>query len=234
MSVRKSIGWADVSISPITGCQHGINVCFLSDRCWYRCFGKRFKTVEERFPQIRPDRLKTIPGQGKRVAVGLSGDMWGKWVHAGWIEQVLDWAGRQPQHTFLFLTKNPQRYTSYLLRDMIPDNCQVGATIIDTVTLDRWMSSGAWAGHGAQCWASIEPFTDRFPYEAVTELAPTLNWAAIGYWQHQWMPLGSQLARRCRRVIKELQAVGCKVYLKRNATGVLTGTHEDAGEWLTT
>jgi len=57
------------------------------------------------------------------------GDMWGSWVPDEWIVRVLEHVRRFPETTFLFLTKNPQRYGEFkdLLSDL--DNVILGATI---------------------------------------------------------------------------------------------------------
>lgn len=37
-------------------------------------------------------------------------DLFGSWVPDEWIEEVFAACERAPQHTYLFLTKNPKRY----------------------------------------------------------------------------------------------------------------------------
>jgi len=78
-------------------------------------------------PTFYPHRLNepfkiTTPS---KVFVVDVGDLFGEWVPAEWIEQVLDVVRRCPHHTFQFLTKNPNRYLEY----EFPDNSWVGTTV---------------------------------------------------------------------------------------------------------
>ncbi|MCK5601700.1 DUF5131 family protein, partial [Candidatus Pacearchaeota archaeon] len=49
----------------------------------------------------------------------------GEWVPEAWIKGVLATVERCPQHTFLFLTKNPQRYSEF----KFPKNVWLGTTV---------------------------------------------------------------------------------------------------------
>ena len=88
--------------------------------------------MEKRFPVImrplyHPARL-VQPAKLKKpslIFAGSSGDMWGEWVPAIWIEKVLYVCSNlTPQHTYQFLTKNPKRYGQFIL----PNNCWYGTT----------------------------------------------------------------------------------------------------------
>jgi protein gp37 len=55
-------------------------------------------------------------------------DLFGEWVPDEWIKAVFEATSRAPQHNYLYLTKNPDRY--YQLREgdenVIPDNGVTG------------------------------------------------------------------------------------------------------------
>lgn len=55
------------------------------------------------------DKLK----QGQNIFVGAMADIFGEWIPDSWIEDVLYACAKHPQHNYLFLTKNPKRYTQY-------------------------------------------------------------------------------------------------------------------------
>ncbi len=48
--------------------------------------------------------------QPRNIFVGSMADLFGAWVPTRWIVEVLDACLAAPQHNYLFLTKNPQRY----------------------------------------------------------------------------------------------------------------------------
>ena len=61
-----------------------------------------------------------------KIFVCDCGDLWGEWVPNEWIEEVLKVVKKCPQHTFQFLTKNPQRYLDF---EPLPDNSWAGTTV---------------------------------------------------------------------------------------------------------
>jgi len=121
-----NIEWAGWSWNPVTGCKHGCPYCYARDMA-NRFSGGDFspKFHEERLPapeNTRPDM--TTPG-GDKVFVCSMSDLFGPWVPDEWIEKVLDQARNNPQWTFLFLTKSPER-----LPDLdFPQNAWVGTTV---------------------------------------------------------------------------------------------------------
>ena len=55
------------------------------------------------------------------------GDLFGDWVPDSWIRRVLEATQTAPRATFMFFTKNPERYRDFL--DLFPPNSWLGATI---------------------------------------------------------------------------------------------------------
>jgi protein gp37 len=104
---KGKIDWTDYTWNPITGCLHDC------DYCYVKRLAKRFGYSTE--PQLHPHRLKDIATlkHPAKIFVCSTGDMWGDWVKREWIDQVLDVVRQYPQHTFQFLTKNPERYLEF-------------------------------------------------------------------------------------------------------------------------
>ena len=88
----------------------------------------------------QPER-RLIPS---RIFVSSMGDLFGSWVPDAWIEEVFAACKRAPQHTYLFLTKNPARYGLLAGAGKLPDdkNFWYGATATDHQMAEasfRWM-----------------------------------------------------------------------------------------------
>lgn len=82
------------------------------------------------------------------------GDMFGDWVPKNWIDLILNTVKLCPQHTFLFLTKNPKRYAEF----EFPENCWLGATITNKKDLVKMYSNSK----AKLDFLSIEPLLDSF------------------------------------------------------------------------
>ena len=107
----------------------------------------------------------TYPEQRKapsNIFVCSMSDLFGAWVPDEWIERIFDACQRAPQHTYLFLTKNPARYLDLASKGKLPEerNFWYGTT---TTGPDKpfW-----WSKHH-NTFASIEPLLE--PFEAVGE-----------------------------------------------------------------
>jgi protein gp37 len=56
----------------------------------------------------------------RTVFVGSMCDLFGEWVPDEWIESVFEACAAAPQHRYLFLTKNPNRYVSLCEKGLLP------------------------------------------------------------------------------------------------------------------
>lgn len=65
-----------------------------------------FEPTLHRYRLDEPARKK----RPRNIFVGSMADIFGDWVPAVWIRDVLDACAAAPQHNYLFLTKNPGRY----------------------------------------------------------------------------------------------------------------------------
>lgn len=119
---RTKIGWCDYTWNPVTGCKRGCEYCYAARIAASRLGDQKFH------PTLHPDRLSK-PSRRKiptTVFVCSLADLFGLWVPSDWIEAVLDQVHRNLQHTFLFLTKNPNRYLEF--SRLFPKNVWLGAT----------------------------------------------------------------------------------------------------------
>jgi len=110
----------------------------------------------------------------KTIFVCSMGDLFGEWVPDKWIKSVIDACLMAPQHRYLFLTKNPNRYLKLARAGILPeqDNFWYGTSTPTPDTLFWWSDF-----HNT--FVSIEPMLKAFP---TTEgsIAKKAGWAIIG------------------------------------------------------
>lgn len=149
MADHTRIEWTDASWSPTTGCSPVSEGCV---NCWARQQAKRFWPTQ--YPPVADRSLKTtdltiegdplrarqfsdvmchedrleIPLRWKRprrIAVSLMGDLFHEAVPDSFIENVVAIATWAPQHTYLVLTKRPERmralFSSEAFRQMVAE-----------------------------------------------------------------------------------------------------------------
>lgn len=119
MSLNKtSIEWTDYTWNPVTGCKKNCSYCYAA------AMSKRFHKSFE--PAFHPDRLDEPMKLKKpsKIFVCSMADLFGEWVDWRWIEKILAIVKACHQHTFQFLTKNPERYCFF----EFPLNAWIGAT----------------------------------------------------------------------------------------------------------
>lgn len=90
--------------------------------------------------------------KGRTIFVCSMADLFGSWVPDSWIEEVFAACEKAPQHRYLFLTKNPQRYIDLARAGKLPakDNMWYGTTA--TTPDEHFFWGGAW-----HTFVSIEP-----------------------------------------------------------------------------
>lgn len=213
-NITKLVGvdWARFSWNPVTGCLTNCKYCYargIAER-----FPDNFGGRESPFrPKFHPDRLlapqctKPISGPGGNLVFVCSmGEMFGDWVPQEWIDAVLEQVRKNPQWTFLFLTKNPERLTTIEW----PVNVWVGATV--------------------DCQARVKPTTDAMKNVKASvrfiSAEPLLERVDFGHdLKHiDWLIIGGQTGRTpvipsedwVNLLAKQARDAGCKLYFKHN------------------
>jgi hypothetical protein len=90
---------------------------------------------------LNQEEFRTKFGKGELIFVSDMGDLFGDFIPSNWIKRVLEYTARFPKTHFLFLTKNPLRYSEFL--HQMPENAILGATIEtdnDQILLDNKIS----------------------------------------------------------------------------------------------
>jgi len=71
--------------------------------------------------------MRTNLGEGNFIFVGSSTDMFSRQVPKKWILDVLNHCNEYPNNTYLFQSKNPERYVEFAIK--LPMGCIIGTTI---------------------------------------------------------------------------------------------------------
>ena len=129
----------------------------------------------------------------RTIFVCSMADLFGEWVPEAWIKAVFDACAAAPQHRYLFLTKNPNRYNDLARKGMMPQQHWYGYT----ATNQRML----WTFHHAdEClvehlFVSIEPilapmhpgFCSHVPADWVTIGAETGHRKGMVFPERGWI-----------------------------------------------
>jgi protein gp37 len=120
------------------------------------------------------------------IGVVYMGDLFGEWVPDSWIEEVFKACKKIYHHQFLFLTKNPKKY-SEIWRDSSEYRCNMwfGTTITDD---DSFVYRGAElfqnTGHDrfkhANRFLSIEPLSGEIKEHRLRSCLHHVQWVILG------------------------------------------------------
>jgi protein gp37 len=116
----------------------------------------------------------------RNVFVGDMTDLFGDFIPDEWIADVFAACAAASQHQYLFLTKNPERYTRLVLDGIIPaqasgkaDNLWLGSTVTEPETTYWW-------GEGYNIFLSIEPLAKGGWKSGGLGSLAAPNWVIVG------------------------------------------------------
>lgn len=178
-------------------------------------------SFEPTFHRYRLDE----PAKVKRpsiIGVVYMGDLFGQWVPDGWIKDVFKACDAAPQHTYVFLTKNPQRYADFSQSSSdYHSNMWFGATVTDNdsfiyygADLFRNTRMGLPKEKRPNRFLSIEPLQGEIYKHHLRACIHYLDWVILGV---QTGP-GSVPPKPewVQDIINQCRASGVPVFLKSN------------------
>jgi len=128
-------------------------------------------------PTYHRYRMKTLDKlkMGNNIFVGAMADIFGEWVPDAWLDDVFKVCIDRPQHNYLFLTKNPNRFITYGVPTQ-KENIWYGTTITGPADMDR-MTALIIDG---KTFVSIEPLHKRLSKEDIQLICKLSDWVIIG------------------------------------------------------
>ena len=204
MTTKTKIDWCDYTINPVKGlCPAGCSYCYA------RRLYQRFKWD----PTIRYDPywVEQIPKRrGHRIFVGSTMELFGPWVDARDLITILHQCSQIPHHTFIFLTKRPEK-----LPKEWPDNCWVGVSATDTHTTHK----------AFQFLAPIKATVKFISFEPLLGDVAMREGKADWFRSIQWVICGQQTPVRTstmpkiewlKEIVEAADRAGAPVFLKDN------------------
>ncbi len=213
---ESGIEYLDYSWGIWSGCRNlEVGLCSVN-ACWAKGLTLHYpKIYPEGFePHYYPEAINS-PVKLKKpsiISVGWVGDVIGYGLK--YKEDIFDTIYNCPQHTFLFLTKNPERLLDW---SPFPANCRVGVTATDTekllqacVSLEEVRAKGK--------YLSVEPFlnwnygwTESYLVNALERAK--INQVIIGA---QTKPYKPPKFEWVAEIVKACDMAGIPVFLKNN------------------
>lgn len=124
----------------------------------------------------------TFPKKPSRIFVSSMGDLFAECVPTEWIDRVLDVVRINYKHTFIFLTKNPKRYSEC----DFPKNAWIGYSTTGPL-YHKW-----------------ESLTDNIKFVSMEPLGGPLYASLSGYAQRvdlDWIIVGKETGNRKEKMI---------------------------------
>ncbi len=168
---KTGIEWCDYSWNPITGCNNGCTWCYAREMT------NRFKDKYPNGfkPTFWPGRIHKPKDKKKpaRIFTISMGDAFSPGADPDWFNQVVTVIRECPRHTFIVLTKRPDRIPD----EEYPDNLWLGVSVTgerDLWRMDELLKPGISAPIK---FVSVEPYLSRI--DSIETLDP-LSWIIIG------------------------------------------------------
>lgn len=137
-----------------------------------------FEPTLHRYRMNIPEKLK----MGNNIFVGAMADIFGNWVPDEWIGEIFSICQKYSIHNYLFLTKNPDRYVSLYIKELLPEckNMWYGATVTNSQQAYTTEATMQDFPSGAHAFLSVEPIMEDVVDALEITIANFTDWVIIG------------------------------------------------------
>jgi protein gp37 len=212
---RTKIDWCDCVWNPVWGCRHSCPYCYA--RSYARRFGVQKAYQEKKHIESPGWTLELLTSLAGRLQAFESTFLWSNFNKAfprkasrifvnsmsdflfwkpDWKHMTLSKIRRHPEHTFLFLTKNPKTYENLSFQE----NCWLGVTVTrqaEMDSLEAYLFDCSWEKR-ANLFLSIEPILEP------VKLTITLDWLIAAGRFVKTASTGTSNKAEARRVTEEM------------------------------
>lgn len=158
-----------------------------------------FEPTFHRYRMDMPEKLK----MGNNIFVGAMADVFGEWVPDEWLDEIFKVCEKNPIHNYLFLTKNPEKYTEYGV-PIQEENLWFGTTITCDADANKFNYLPAFCN----TFVSIEPL--------MGDIAAEHN---VMFRQVNWIVIGAETGRQKNKVVPEFEWIK-KIVAEADYNGV--------------
>jgi protein gp37 len=210
---KSNIEWCDYTWNPATGCLHGCEYCYArkiahrygtpysgtdnhvitgkvksyDDAVHTGSFPYEFAPTFHKYRLNEPQKIK----KPAKIFVCSMADLFGDWIPDEWINEVMKAIVKAPHHTYMFLTKNPNRYFEYYegAWQDIPeeyDFSKVRFFLGTSITNQKDINNLSETAKNFIDYLSIEPLQDEIDITDVLYNTPcccedpNLKWVIVG------------------------------------------------------
>lgn len=189
-SIAKRFGGANDGEVSYEGEENNQNHVLDHPYKWYSDDGSTARNAPYPFyfdPTFHRYRLDDyINKKGRNIFVCSMADLFGDWVPDSWIEEVFAACEKAPQHNYLFLTKNPERFAEYSIPN--DKNLWYGTSICKKEDISKCK----YLPLGGNKFVSIEPILEDL------EVADSAIFNYV-----DWFIIGTETGRRKDKVVPE-------------------------------
>ena len=220
---RTNIEWCDFSVNPVKGiCPVDCKDNRGKSYCYARRMYKRFKwnpEIREILPGFLFEELRVIK-KPSRIFWGSTFELFHDSIPDLWRKDIFAMVGQFPQHTHIFLTKQPQNLIKW---SPFPDNCWVGASVTDIDQLNNAIGA-LYTVKARVKFISFEPLLEQMPEKLSCGLVGAgISWVIIG----QQTPASIKTAPKMSWIQEILVAAhnagNIPVFMKDNLKPLLVG-----------
>lgn len=163
---KTPIEFCDYTLNQVTGCRNGCTYCW-AEKLWnrfYRNTGSfdtprlypdRFFDKPIKLPKQRNDIVQLISPDKPVVFMVDMGDIFSPGVQNEWKHKIFLWCRDHPEANFLFLTKRPDEYPTWI--GVIPENTILGTSLDFAHHMDRIAPLRVMKQAGYRTFVNIEP-----------------------------------------------------------------------------